>query len=68
MLIKSLLVANGIVINDLSEVREIIYRLQRPAIAPKPKLVYAHDWEERDFVLFHRGLLHSVVARLIVYK
>ena len=53
--------ADGSVIDDLAEVREIVYRLQRPGIAPK--LVYAHDWEEGDFVLFHnRGLLHSVVG------
>jgi alpha-ketoglutarate-dependent taurine dioxygenase len=53
--------ADGSVIDNLAEVREIVYGLQRPGIAPK--LVYAHDWEEGDFVLFHnRGLLHSVVG------
>lgn len=27
------------------------------------QLVYPHDWEENDLVLFHnRGLLHSVVG------
>jgi len=27
------------------------------------QLVYPHDWQENDFVLFHnRGVLHSVVG------
>ncbi|KAI0379040.1 Clavaminate synthase-like protein [Hypomontagnella monticulosa] len=53
--------ADGTVIDDLAEVREVIHRLQRPGIAPR--MVYAHDWEEGDLVLFHnRGLLHSVVG------
>ncbi|OBZ68518.1 hypothetical protein A0H81_11529 [Grifola frondosa] len=35
--------------------------MQRPAIAPK--LVYPHDWREKDLVLFHnRGVLHTVVG------
>lgn len=53
--------ADGTVIDDLAEVREIVHRLQRPGIAPE--FVYAHDWEEGDLVLFHnRGVLHSVVG------
>lgn len=52
---------DGTVIEDLEEVREIVHRLQRPGIAPK--LVYAHDWEEGDLVLFNnQGVLHSVVG------
>ncbi|KAB8224539.1 hypothetical protein BDV33DRAFT_233457 [Aspergillus novoparasiticus] len=52
---------DGTVIDDLARVRDIVYRLQRPAISPKH--VYAHDWEEGDLVLFHnRGVLHSVVG------
>ncbi|GMF80403.1 unnamed protein product [Aspergillus oryzae] len=52
---------DGSVIDDLARVREIVYRLQRPAISPKH--VYVHDWEEGDLVLFHnRGVLHSVVG------
>ncbi|KAH6661514.1 alpha-ketoglutarate dependent xanthine dioxygenase [Verticillium dahliae] len=40
-----------------------VHRLQRPGIAPEK--VYAHDWEEGDFVIFHnRGVLHSVVGCL----
>ncbi|KAI9925843.1 hypothetical protein ASPWEDRAFT_173932 [Aspergillus wentii DTO 134E9] len=53
--------ADGSVIDDLATVRDIVYKLQRPAISPK--YVYPHDWEEGDLVLFHnRGLLHSVVG------
>ena len=53
--------ANGEVIEDLETTREIVHRLQRPGIAPR--LVYAHDWEEGDLVLFNnRGVLHSVVG------
>ena len=53
--------ADGTVIEDLEEVREIVHRLQRPGIAPK--MVYAHDWEEGDMVIFNnQGVLHSVVG------
>ncbi|KAH7915747.1 taurine catabolism dioxygenase [Hygrophoropsis aurantiaca] len=48
-------------ITDLAEVRALLYKMQRPAIAPE--LVYPHDWKERDLVLFHnRGVLHTVVG------
>ncbi|ORX38065.1 hypothetical protein BD324DRAFT_624373 [Kockovaella imperatae] len=51
----------GGVVEDLKEVRDILYRIQRPGIAPE--LVYPVDWEEGDLVVFHnRGLLHSVVG------
>jgi alpha-ketoglutarate-dependent taurine dioxygenase len=59
--VRKLHLADGTVMDDLAAVRETVHRLQRPAIAPK--YVYAHDWEEGDFVLFHnRGLLHTVVG------
>jgi alpha-ketoglutarate-dependent taurine dioxygenase len=59
--VRKLHLADGSVVDDLLEVRTIIHRLQRPGIAPQ--MVYAHDWQEGDFVLFHnRGLLHSVVG------
>lgn len=59
--IRKLHLKDGTVIDDLAEVREIVHRLQRPGIAPD--LVYPHDWEEGDLVLFHnRGLIHSVVG------
>ncbi|KAG8219337.1 hypothetical protein J3R82DRAFT_220 [Butyriboletus roseoflavus] len=52
---------DGAHIKDLGEVRALLYKMQRPAIAPQ--LVYPHDWQEKDLVLFHnRGLLHSVVG------
>jgi len=57
--IRKLHLKDGSVIDDIAKVREIVYKLQRPGIAPE--LVYAHDWEEGDMVLFHnRGVLHSV--------
>lgn len=59
--VRKLHLRDGTVIEDLENVREIVYRLQRSGIAPE--LVYAHDWEEGDLVLFHnRGLIHSVVG------
>ncbi|KAH9932424.1 Clavaminate synthase-like protein [Amylocystis lapponica] len=52
---------DGAHIKDLETVRELLYKMQRPAIAPK--LVYPHEWHEKDLVLFHnRGVLHSVVG------
>lgn len=59
--VRKIHLANGEVIEDLEKVRDIVHRLQRPGIAPD--LVYAHDWEEGDLVLFNnRGVLHSVVG------
>ncbi|KAF8131576.1 Clavaminate synthase-like protein [Boletus edulis] len=52
---------DGVHIKDLAQVRALLYKIQRPAIAPQ--LVYPHDWQEKDLVLFHnRGLLHTVVG------
>lgn len=59
--VRKLHLADGTVIDDLAKVREIVYGIQRPGIAPS--MVYAHDWQEGDFVLFNnRGTLHSVVG------
>ena len=59
--VRKIHLKNGDVIDDLERVREIVHRIQRPGIAPK--LVYAHDWEEGDLVLFNnQGVLHSVVG------
>lgn len=59
--VRKLHLADGTVVEDLATVRNIVHRLQRPGIAPR--MVYAHDWEQGDFVLFHnRGLIHSVVG------
>ncbi|KDR85864.1 hypothetical protein GALMADRAFT_132503 [Galerina marginata CBS 339.88] len=52
---------DGAHLTDLKEVRGLLYKMQRPGIAPS--LIYPHDWHENDFVLFHnRGLLHTVVG------
>ena len=59
--VRKLHLKDGTVIDDLEKVRQICYDIQRPGIAPK--YVYAQDWQEGDFVLFHnRGTLHSVVG------
>jgi len=52
---------DGAHIKDLKETRELLYKMQRPGIAPH--LVYPHDWHEKDLVLFHnRGVTHTVVG------
>ncbi|KAJ9605011.1 hypothetical protein H2200_010400 [Cladophialophora chaetospira] len=59
--VRKIHLRDGSVIDDLDRVREIVHDLQRPGIAPE--LVYAHDWEEGDLVLFNNhGVLHSVVG------
>ncbi|KKY16032.1 putative alpha-ketoglutarate dependent xanthine dioxygenase [Diplodia seriata] len=59
--VRKIHLADGSVIDDLDTVRETVYRLQRPAIAPQ--YVYPHDWEEGDLVLFNnQGVIHSVVG------
>lgn len=59
--IEKLHLKDGTVVDDLKEVRRVVHDLQRPGIAPR--LVYAHDWEEGDLVLFNnQGCLHSVVG------
>ncbi|KAL3421087.1 alpha-ketoglutarate dependent xanthine dioxygenase [Phlyctema vagabunda] len=57
--IKAIHLPNGEVMSDLNEVRELVYRLQRPGIAPA--LVYPHAWVQGDLALFNnQGVLHSV--------
>lgn len=59
--VRKIHLASGEILEDLKTVREIVHKLQRPGISPK--LVYAHDWEEGDMVLFNnQGVLHSVVG------
>lgn len=59
--VRKIHLADGTVIDDLKEVREIVHGMQRPGIAPE--LVYPHEWEEGDLVLFNnQGVLHSVVG------
>lgn len=58
---ENALYPDGAHLTDLKQVRELLYSMQRPGIAPN--LVFPVDWHEGDFVLFHnRGLLHSVVG------
>lgn len=62
--VEKLHLADGTIIDDLEEVREIVYRLQRPGIAPE--LVYPVDWEEGDLALFNNhGVLHSVTGSFL---
>ncbi|ETK83179.1 hypothetical protein F441_11806 [Phytophthora nicotianae CJ01A1] len=59
--IRAIHLPDGSKMTYLEEVRELVHRLQRPAIAPK--FVYAHEWEEGDLVLFNnQGVIHSVVG------
>jgi xanthine dioxygenase len=59
--VRALHLEDGSVIDDLETVRDIVYKMQRPGIAPD--LVYAHDWEDGDMVVFNnQGVIHSVVG------
>ncbi|KAJ6537372.1 hypothetical protein DFH09DRAFT_1178085 [Mycena vulgaris] len=52
---------DGAHLTELTEVHNLLYRMQRPGISPSS--VYPHDWQENDLVLFHnRGILHTVVG------
>lgn len=65
--VQKLILKDGTVINDLKNVRDIVYRLQRPGITPD--LVYAIDWEEGDFAIFNnRGVLHSVTGSFLPHE
>ncbi|KAJ3916126.1 Clavaminate synthase-like protein [Lentinula edodes] len=60
---ENALYPDGAHLNELSEVRDLLYRMQRPAIAPS--LVYPHKWNDKDLIIFHnRGVLHTVVGTL----
>ncbi|KAF2738389.1 Clavaminate synthase-like protein [Polyplosphaeria fusca] len=62
--VQKLIRDDGTVIDDLKEVREIVYRMQRPGIAPE--LVYAIDWEEGDLAIFNNhGVLHTVTGSFL---
>jgi alpha-ketoglutarate-dependent taurine dioxygenase len=59
--IRKIHLANGDVLDNLEDIRERLYRLQRRGI--DPQYVYAHDWEEGDLVLFNNhGVMHSIVG------
>ncbi|KII83728.1 hypothetical protein PLICRDRAFT_439397 [Plicaturopsis crispa FD-325 SS-3] len=50
------------VVEDLAEVRRIVYELMRPGIAPER--VYAHEWSDGDLCIFYnRGVWHSVTGQ-----
>ncbi|KAJ6460582.1 Clavaminate synthase-like protein [Mycena sanguinolenta] len=60
---KGALYPDGAHLMNLEEVRELLYKMQRPAIAPQ--FVYPHDWHENDLVLFNNGgVMQSVVGEL----
>lgn len=62
--VQKLHLADGTVVDDLRNVREIVYRLQRPGISPE--LVYPIDWEEGDMALFNNhGVLHTVTGSFL---
>ncbi|GAA5840722.1 hypothetical protein JCM5353_005744 [Sporobolomyces roseus] len=51
----------GAHLTDLKEVRDLVYSMQRPGIAPE--LIYVVDWKPNDLALFHnRGTLHSITG------
>lgn len=59
--VKKIHLANGDVLDNLPEIRDRLYQLQRPAI--DPCYIYPHDWEEGDLVLFNNhGVMHSIVG------
>ncbi len=59
--VRKIHLKDGEIIDDLKTVRAVVHRLQRPGISPE--MVYTHDWEEGDMVLFNnQGVLHSVVG------
>lgn len=59
--IRKIHLENGDVLDDLAEIRERLYKLQRRGI--DPSRIYAHDWKEGDLVLFNNhGVMHSIVG------
>lgn len=62
--VEKLHLADGTVIDDLKEVREIVHRLQRPGIAPE--LVYGVDWDEGTMAIFNNhGVIHTVTGSFL---
>lgn len=55
------------VIDDVAEVRKIVYGFQKRIWAAEN--IYAHKWEQGDLVIFHnRGVMHSITGQLSQYK
>ncbi|BGP30948.1 hypothetical protein JCM10296v2_002710 [Rhodotorula toruloides] len=58
---SSTLYPDGAHLTNLKEVRDLMYKMQRPGIAPE--LVYVVDWKPKTLALFHnRGVLHSITG------
>ncbi|GAA5837167.1 hypothetical protein JCM11251_005274 [Rhodosporidiobolus azoricus] len=58
---SSTLYPTGAHLTDLQQVRDLIYSMQRPGIAPEN--LYVVDWRPRTLALFHnRGVLHSITG------
>ncbi|KAJ5875857.1 uncharacterized protein N7529_001441 [Penicillium soppii] len=59
--IRRIHLENGQVLDNLAEIRDRLYKLQRRAI--DPCYLYTHDWQEGDLVLFNNhGVMHSIVG------
>lgn len=59
--VRKIHLQNGQVLDDLGEIREMLYKMQRRAIDPCQ--VYPHDWTEGDLVVFNNhGVMHSIVG------
>ncbi|KAJ5935623.1 Taurine catabolism dioxygenase TauD/TfdA [Penicillium verhagenii] len=59
--VRKIHLENGEVLDNLPEIRERLYRLQRRGI--DPSYIYPHNWEEGDLVLFNNhGVMHSIVG------
>ncbi|OQD85055.1 hypothetical protein PENANT_c011G02293 [Penicillium antarcticum] len=59
--VRKIHLENGEILDDLVDIRERLYKLQRRAI--DPCYLYTHDWEEGDLVLFNNhGVMHSIVG------
>ena len=49
-------------VEDLEEVRNLVYKLMRPGI--DPKRVYCHAWQDGDLAIFdNRAVWHSVLGQ-----
>lgn len=54
------------VVDDIEEVRRIIYALQRPAL--EPKYIFAPPYNEGDLVIFYnRGLMHCATGEKLSF-
>ncbi|KKY20304.1 putative family taurine catabolism dioxygenase [Phaeomoniella chlamydospora] len=61
--VKKIHKPNGEILDDLAEVRKILYEYQRPGIGPE--YVYLHEWKEGDMVVWNNhGMLHAVTGTL----